>query len=161
MITQEELKKVIHYDPESGVFTRLITTNAKAKVGDIAGSLCKGYRIIRVLKSRIKAHRLAFLYMTGEIPDQVDHINGIKDDNRWCNLRPANNYQNQLNKPLGRNSTSGHKGVMWNKSRSNWVVRFKVQGRLKYIGSYYELESAVESSKRAREKYHGEFANHG
>ena len=83
-LTAERLREVLDYDPDTGVFTRKVRTASSVKVGDVAGSLNgKGYIRIRVDGRLYFAHRLAWLYVHGEWPvDQVDHINGIKNDNR-------------------------------------------------------------------------------
>ncbi len=88
-ITQAELVENLSYDPDSGVFRRKISNTRAVKAGDIAGSQNgKGYLTMMVCGRVYKAHRLAFLYMTGSFPpEEVDHINGIRDDNRWACLR--------------------------------------------------------------------------
>ncbi|PNE10603.1 MAG: HNH endonuclease [Beijerinckiaceae bacterium] len=116
MITAERLRELLHYEPQTGEFTRRVAMSGRgASVGDIAGKVTKkGYREISVGGSRHKAHRLAWLYMTGEWPkDQIDHVNLNKGDNRWCNLREADNSKNRANTPPPSTSTSGYKGAHW------------------------------------------------
>ncbi|MCK9994454.1 MAG: hypothetical protein Dbin4_02974, partial [Alphaproteobacteria bacterium] len=98
-LTQSRLKELLHYDPDTGVFTRRVQTSSNARVGDVAGCLHpEGYRHIQIDGKRYAAHRLAWLYMTGEWPtNQLDHLNGVRDDNRWGNLREATHGQNQQN----------------------------------------------------------------
>ena len=90
MITQSELKELLNYDPATGVFTWLVS-RGRVKASSVAGHVhSRGYIVIMVDGRRHLAHRLAFVYMTGTFPDdQVDHINEIKADNRWINLREA------------------------------------------------------------------------
>lgn len=89
-ITQSQLKELFHYSPGTGQFYRKTSTNSCARIGDKAGSVRSGYIVIGICGKSYLAHRLAFLYMQGEMPpEQVDHINHIRDDNRWLNLREA------------------------------------------------------------------------
>ena len=99
-ITQEYLKSILSYDPETGLFTWLVQKGARALVGSIAGTIRNnGYLKINIDKQLYYAHRLAHLYMTGEWPkNHIDHINGIKNDNHWCNLREATYSQNNKNR---------------------------------------------------------------
>lgn len=162
MITQDRLKEVIRYDPESGVFTWKNKTCKRVVVGGEAGGRTShGYRVIRIDGDLTYGHRLAFLYMTGEIPEYVDHINGIRDDNRWDNLRSATSAQNSWNMNHTGKGKSGIKGVHWSELHKKWRVRLKVNGKGMSFGLWDDLEAAELVAILAREKYHGEFANHG
>ena len=100
MLTQAQLKEVIYYDQETGLFTYKARLAHRVRVGEVAGYISNqsGYRIITVFSKRYMAHRLAFLYMTGKFPDDlVDHINGDRRDNSWKNLRPASRAENAEN----------------------------------------------------------------
>lgn len=152
---QEQLKAVLRYDPETGIFTRLSN-------GAIAGSIkTKGYRYIGIGSRRYRAHRLAFLYMTGSMPKQVDHKNGIRDDNRWENLRDASHSQNCQNAITRKDNTSGVKGVFWHKDKKYWIARLKVDGKQHVVGHYKEIAEAEMALKAARQQLHGDFSNHG
>ena len=126
-LTQSQLKELLHYDPDTGIFTNLVTRNGRALIGDQAGYLRPtGYVIITLNYKRYRAHRLAWLYMYGVWPkDQLDHINRVSHDNRIANLREVSNSENQQNSGIQTNNTSGHKGVSWNKGRSasRWTRR--------------------------------------
>jgi hypothetical protein len=101
-MTQDQLKSILSYDPNTGLFTRIKdVAYSQHKVGSVMGSLNdKGYRIIVINQKRYRAHRLAFLYMEGAFPpDDVDHRNTIKDDNRWVNLYKCTRSEN-MNNPL-------------------------------------------------------------
>ena len=105
MISQTELKRLLYYEPLSGNFIRLITKCSRAKVGQIAGTTHPlGYIKICLNKKIYSAHRLAYLYQTGEWPPfEVDHINGNKSDNSWVNLRLATSSQNKANREWQNN----------------------------------------------------------
>ena len=113
MITQNELKKLLHYNPETGVFTWKSNRSQLAKKGDIAGSVyrkCNGkeYIVIHVKGRVYKAHRLAWMHVHGRFPIlNIDHINGIGTDNRMQNLRDVSHAENMKNKVISRNNSSG------------------------------------------------------
>lgn len=158
MLTAEKVRALIGYDPEAGLFTRLVVTASSVNVGDIAGDFdSHGYRRISVLNKRWQAHRLAWLIMTGEWPaDQIDHINGIRDDNRWCNLREVSHQMNQRNLAKYSNNSSGIVGVRWHSQRGKWVV--EISGR--YVGIYKTIFEAAAVRKSA-ELINGFHINHG
>lgn len=128
-LTQDELKELLHYDPDTGVFTWKVSPTNNVKVGDVAG--CRypeGYIKVHFKGKPYRAHRLAFLYMTGEWPkDQVDHINHIRDDNRWRNLRDVSHQENHRNMTRQKNNTSGVTGVYWEKAKKKWCAQ-KIAG---------------------------------
>lgn len=96
MITQKQLKDKLRYDKDTGKFFRVVATSSNAKEGYVAGTIDSyGYVVIRVLNKRYKAHRLAYLYETGSFPpDSVDHIDMVKTNNRWDNLRLVTRSEN-------------------------------------------------------------------
>lgn len=158
MIGQEELKEYLDYDSFTGVFTWKVVFNGRMQVGKIAGKISDtGYRVIKIKGRVYSAHRLAFLYMTGSIPKVIDHINGIRDDNRWGNLRSATTSQNAMNRKNRTDNTSGIKGVSWHKSTKKWEVRVMVNGKSYHFGLWDDREAAELVSILAREKYHGEY----
>lgn len=119
-----------------------------------------GYRRVCFNGKRPLAHRLAWFLYYGEWPtDQIDHINGNKDDNRISNLRLASDFQNMWNRGKPQNNTSGFKGVSWHKQRQKWIALIGVNGVLKYLGYFEDLEKAAAAYQTAAIKYHGEFAN--
>lgn len=162
MLTQNRLKELLHYDPETGVFT-WIANNKRIQKGCVAGhEHANGYIRIAIDGYQYKAHRLAWLYMTGESPQQqVDHINNQKHDNRWLNLRLASNAENSLNKPIGKRNTSGVKGVHWSIEKERWLAQLTIQGKKVQIGSFDDIELAQLAIEEARNKFHGKFSNHG
>jgi len=162
MITQEELKKQLHYNEETGIFTRLISNHHSVKIGDKAGSLDHDYWKIVVNKKQYYAHRLAWLYVYGEwsnFPESViDHIDGNKQNNKIINLRKITHQENILNQKKRINNTSGVKGISWHKRSKNWQARVMINGASKYLGGFDNLEFAELVVMEARRKYHGEFA---
>lgn len=161
MITQERLRQVMNYSPDTGLFTWSIGKGT-AKAGDIAGTpQSTGYVFIRIDGIKYLAHRLAFLYMTGKWPEAcVDHINHVRTDNRWANLRPASRADNSKNASRYASNSSGHHGVSWKKRDKSWIARICVDGRHIHLGSFRNVESAVAARKEA-ERMHGFHANHG
>ena len=139
MLTQLELKRVWNYNPATGLFTRLMSNNNFVKVGDIAKSHNgEGYVQIGINRIYYGAHRLAFLYMIGKWPDiQCDHINGIRDDNRWDNLRQATKTINAQNTHgLRTDNTSGYAGVTWSKQKQKWDAQIKVNSKTIHLGFF-------------------------
>jgi hypothetical protein len=160
MLTQEYLKSILNYDQDIGIFTRKVKRNKKFKVGDVVGYIDNyGYVRIKIDKKNYSSHRLAWLYVYGEFPKkQLDHINGDKQDNRICNLREANQSQNNFNRKIQKNNTSGIKGVSWNKNAKKWEVSINVNGIKKHLGIFDSKEFAELVITEARNKYHKEFA---
>jgi hypothetical protein len=163
MITQQELKEQLHYDPNTGIFTRLVSNCNRVKVGDVAGCVCSttGYLKIYIHSKPYKAHRLAFLYMTGSFPEhQADHINHNRIDNIWSNLREVTNQENQRNCKLSKNNTSGVVGVYWDIRSKAWVAQIAINRIVKKLGRFKNKQDAITARKEAEIKY-GFHKNHG
>jgi len=177
-LTQELLKKVLHYCPDTGVFTwlkrpRSMFTSDKgfgvwnAKLsGKRAGSLnFKGYRELSIKhcpnkRSRYLTHRLAWLYIHGEFPEVIDHINGVKDDNRLVNLRNTTNWVNKKNSKIYANNTSGIPGVSWESKPNKWRVRIKADKKDKHLGFFDNLFDAA-CARKSAELIYDYHPNHG
>jgi len=158
MKNQNELKELLEYDPETGVWTWLVSRNGTKGIGSVAGYIQQGYRRIKINGKDYRAARLAHLYMTGEWPEnEIDHENRIKDDDRWENLRPATRLENNRNQGIRKDNTSGHKGVYWHKQRKKWVAQIVVNRKKIHLGYFDNLEEAVQCRKKAELKYFGEF----
>ncbi|WP_391487129.1 HNH endonuclease [Leclercia tamurae] len=153
---------LLDYERETGTF-RWKCARGAVKAGDKAGNLrVDGYVHLTICGRCILAHRLVWLFETGSFPDGViDHVNCIKSDNRFENLRLATVSQNNHNLPMRRNNSSGVKGVTWHKQHGKWHARCKYLGVSHHVGYFNELNDAEEAVKRLREKLHGEFCNHG
>ena len=163
VLTQDILKYLLSYNPDSGFFTRLVKTSNKVKVGDIAGNPTKsGHIEIRVLNKAQYAHRLAWLYMTGEWPfGVIDHIDGNGYNNRWVNIRDCSHKENIRNSKLASTNTTGVKGVSWSTLKSKYVAQLVTDGVRRQLGYFASLEEAEQAVRAARELHHGDFANHG
>lgn len=156
-LTIEHLKSLLRYDPESGVFTWIKSMRGPVRAGDVAGRpKANGYLSIKIQQVDYYAHRLAFLYMTGEWPaEQVDHIDRDRANNRWSNLRQASPSQN-LGNSVGRPSRnqSGLKGVSLHKKTGLYRARISTK-TLSYHKTKEEAHAAYAAAAVAR---FGEFA---
>lgn len=122
ILTQDYIKSFIDYNPETGIFTN-------KRTGNIIGSGIndRGYKIIKINRHPYRAHRIAFLWMTGEIPDIIDHINRVRSDNRWCNLRESNHTHNAWNSTATR-AVSGERNIH-SSNNTLWTVNIRHNGK--------------------------------
>jgi len=159
MITQSELKELLHYNPETGIFTRKTHLNKHCKINDIAGHKTKhGYVTISIKSKTYYAHRLAWLYVYGEMPKNViDHINGNGMDNKIINLRDVTqsiNIQNILKIPS--HNKSGLMGVSFYKKTEKWRASLTLNKKHFHLGLFKTPELAHEAYLKAkRELYEG------
>jgi len=161
MVTQNELKDIFAYDEASGVFTNLLNGTGTRRKGGIAGRLTnQGYVSIKINGKPYGAHRLAFLYIKGVLPEFIDHINHCRSDNRWCNLREVSHHENCKNRKLGKNNTSGQMGVSWKSKRNRWIAWISIDKKQVHLGSFINYHEAVNVRKLAEVTY-GYHDNHG
>ncbi|WP_186072123.1 HNH endonuclease [Burkholderia gladioli] len=159
----DRLKTMIEYEPDTGLFRWLVDRNGHdggVRVGDVAGTVCDGYIRIHLDQRIYRAHRLAWLFMTGAFPKKgmdIDHRNRIRSDNRWQNLRLATRCQNNMNSGPSKANRSGIKGVSWLKRRNKWHARIKIDGQVILLGDFALLEDAAAARKAAEDKYFGDF----
>lgn len=156
-LSAERLRELLSYSPETGAFAWRVAASPRVSCGKPAGRQNKrGYIVITVDGKARYAHRLAWLYETGEWPkQQVDHINGNKSDNRLCNLRdisPAGNTQNQTRPQRG--STTGLLGVSKAKDRKKFRACIKVSSGTVCIGSFETAETAHTAYIEAKRMLH-------
>jgi hypothetical protein len=165
-LDQDELRRVMSYDPVSGHFRHRSRADRDQTwhtrfAGQIAGAVQgNGYHYIVMGPKHYLAHRLAWLYMTGELPDgQIDHINGDRTDNRWANLRAATQMQNSMNVGLRSTNKSGVKGVCWDAGKKSWKAAIMVAGKTINLGRFKTLVEATEARRAAEVLYHGDFTH--
>ena len=152
----------LKYSAEIGVF-HWKKSLGKARKGNVAGTpTSKGYIAIGVAGQRFLAHRLAWFFVYGEMPpDQIDHGDGDKTNNRICNLRLASNSQNHANIGPSTASTSGIKGVYWWKPGGKWKAQIQVDGLNHFLGYFKTKEEAARAYQKAAKQHFGDFAHSG
>lgn len=158
-LTAEYLREIVSYNPETGILCwAKKSRTGPAQPGKIIGSPDKdGYLQMMVYCRTYRVHRLIWLWMTGELPKrQIDHINGIKDDNRWYNLREATEGQNMANK-RGHNSL-GLKGIWRHRTTGKYWAQVMSKGVKYKRGPFDTPEEAHQAYRELAIKYHGEFA---
>jgi len=144
MLTVERLKEAVIYDKITGIFTARIDRH-KAKAGSVLGTKRPdGYIVFSLDTFVYKAHRLAWLYVYGPIPEGkvIDHINGKREDNRLCNLRLVDAEGNMQNRRRESKNSSGFRGVTWEKTAKKWRVSIGYKGKVYYGGLYETIEQA-------------------
>jgi len=158
-LTQEHVKQLFNYDPDSGEFTRKVNHKNGLKAGEVAG--CKIgvreiYLSIRINRKLYLCHRLDWLYVYGNFPfGVIDHINGDGLDNRIANLRDITNEQNiQATLRIPVHNTSGFKGVYLDKKRHKWVAGISIKNKRIVIGSYATAEAASLAYLAAKKEVH-------
>lgn len=158
LLTAERLRELLHYDEATGIFTRLTAPGGKYKAGEKVGYYtAKGYIANRIDQKPYQIHRLAWLWMTGEWPaGEIDHINGIKDDNRVANLRDVDGFINQQNKYKARkdNKSTGVLGVFIDKSTGKIRARIQHNGKEIHLGRFSTVEAAHEAYLKAKRELH-------
>lgn len=155
MVTFERLKEYLHYNPDTGEFIALqssINRPAGRRLGTLHST---GYYVIRIDDRLYKAHRLAWLYMTGAMPQYtIDHINRLKSDNRWCNLRDVEHTHNSENGVMRKSNRSGFQGVGYAKHMKKWRARITYGYKEKHLGYFETEEAAYEAYCNAAAQYH-------
>jgi HNH endonuclease/AP2 domain len=153
LFTQKDLWEILDYNPHSGVFM-WCKQRRGIKTGVVLGTDNGfGYLRISVLGKSYYAHRLAWFYVHGTWPDQIDHINGIKSDNRINNLRDVTVQQNNQNKlKAQKNSISKVLGVSWHKKANKWQAHICVYKERKYLGLFKSVEDAHKAYLKEKER---------
>lgn len=143
MLTQNKVKELFDYDPDTGRLTWRVDCGKNKMAGKIAGCQDRhGYLKIGIDGEQYRTHRLVWLYVYGSWPIRdIDHVNGVRHDNRISNLREATRSQNGQNmrKPT-KSNTSGYLGVT--ALRGKWQAQIKVNGKNHYIGCYSTQKAA-------------------
>lgn len=160
-VTQVGLLSAFAYDENSGKLTHKQSTSSGLQGEDATFTHSRGYLSVCVGGKQLLAHRIIFLMQTGRWPtEHVDHINHVKNDNRWCNLREVTQGDNNRNMPQQTNSSYGVIGVNLHRPSGKYRAYITVNGASKHLG----LFDTVEAAKAAREKantLYGYHANHG
>lgn len=157
--TWEFLSSLFKYDPKTGHLIRRVTRSANAKAGDVVGSLDgRGYLHVNILNRFVRVHRIVFFLRWRWAPSEVDHRDNDKLNNRISNLRAATRRQNSGNSSLGRNNTSGYRGVSFSSRSKMWHAQIKVNGRQTYLGRFSTPVEAARCYDRAARKHFGRFA---
>ena len=167
-VTQERLKLLLDYDPQTGHFTwktRTVKTHFdviwnKRFSGKRAGHSHKmGYIVLCVERAKIMAHQAAWAYQSGDMPaGDIDHVNGIKSDNRICNLRVATRSQNMANTSRRSSNTTGFKGVTMDRRTGRYIAAVHPNGKKRHLGVFDTAEAAHDAYVAGALKYYGEFA---
>lgn len=158
MITPAYLRQILAYDPDTGEFTWKESRSHLAAGSNAGRKNRDGYSQIQIDGRKYSAHRLAWLLVHGRWPaNQIDHRNGVRDDNRLANLREALPSENQHNCRISARNTSGIKGVSWNKQAGKWGAHIRVSRRQIFLGHFDNVELAGAAYTEASQKYHGEF----
>lgn len=131
------------------------------KSGKLIGGGKGLYKVCCINKVSYYQHRIIFLFHHGYMPRYLDHINNDRHDNRIENLRAVSARENQHNRSINKNSTSGVKGVCWHKPAGKWIAKMRCDSKMHYCGLHDNISDAAQAIKEMREKLHGKFANHG
>ena len=154
-LTKDLLNEVFDYNGKT-LYWKISTRGHR--VGQEAGSITSGYYYVKFNNKLYKAHRLIYLMVHGVLPDLIDHIDGNPLNNAIENLRPATKSQNGFNRKLNSNSSTGVKGVGWDKQSGKYKARCWVQKKMHTIGFLDSIEEAADALKSARTQLHGEYA---
>ncbi len=150
-----ELKNRFEYNQDTGKFIDIESNKESGWITD------NGYRIIGFKGTKYRAHRLAWLIIYGEFPENdIDHINGNRDDNRISNLRSVTRSENLKNQKIRSDNSSGVIGVSWGRSNSKWHVRIKSDVKYLYLGSFFDFFEAC-CVRKSAEVFYGFHVNHG
>ncbi len=155
-LTLQRVRELLAYDPGTGHLTWLVPRRGVVREGSIAGSVsARGYRSVKVDGALHSAHRLVWFHVHGRWPaNQLDHVNGIRDDNRIANLRECTARENMQNLALRSNNRSGHPGVFWHAARRKWLVLIRVEGQRRYLGYFADPSDAAAAYTTAKAALH-------
>lgn len=172
-ITPALIRQLFTYDAATGILTwnarpsadfatksawRTWTTRFAGRVAGCADGF--GYIKLNVAGVKVQAHRAVWAYVYDFWPEQVDHINHDRSDNRLANLREVGDAENRKNMGKSKRNSSGVSGVYWDRQLSRWRARIRVNGRTIHLGLFDNLEDAARARCTAKDQY-GFHANHG
>ena len=157
-LTQERVKELLSYDKETGEL-RWVVKRPGVKHGSVAGfvddkSTAKGYRCITIDQKKYLEHRVVWLYMNGYFPENdIDHINRIKTDNSFGNLRETSRQCNIRNSSISKRNKSGVTGVVFCKITRKWRSYISVNYKYKSLGFFKKKVDAIMARWNAEIKY--------
>lgn len=162
--SQERLLELLDYDPADGLLFWKPRNSTAMRNNSFAGreaftAVANGYRTGSVDGVTYRAHRIIWKIVYGSDPEDIDHINGDRQDNRLANLRSVSRSDNMRNAQLRSNNSSGVVGVTYNRERRKWVAQIK-DGKQRVIGRFDSFDEAV-SARQSAEREAGFHANHG
>lgn len=160
MLSQDCVRELFDYAPETGIVTRKMSYLGRQPVGSIVGTARNdGYLMVQIGGTGYLLHRVIWVWVTGEMPpEDIDHVNLVRTDNRWVNLREASRSQNQANRRALRNNTSGFKGVSFHKRVGKYCAKMKVLGKNVHLGYTDTAAEAAVLYTQAATHHFGEFA---
>lgn len=154
-LTFNDVAAILDYNQETGILHWKVARGPRPAGGVAGHPHGNGYIRVQINRYGYFAHRLAWLLTTGAWPsDQVDHINGCRGDNRWCNLREATNAQNQQNRNPRRDNKSGFTGVSFHKRIKRWRAQIRHRGAKKFLGDFDTPQEASTAYLAAKSKLH-------
>jgi hypothetical protein len=159
-LNQDMVKEMLDYDQETGVFTWKINHKCGVKVGDVAGGVgAYGYHYIAIKGQIRQSHRIAWLYVYGYMPNEIDHIDHVRTNNKTSNLRDVKHVENARNMSKSKLNKSGYTGVFFEKKRSRWIAHIGAGGNLGR--KYFSLKEDAVAWRLAKEVELGYHKNHG
>ena len=160
-LTQDLLRELFDYNPETGLLTNRFDRTNVCKEDPVGSDHGDGYLCVGINNRIYYLHRLVWMYVNGEFPPhEIDHINGIRDDNRIDNLRAVTRLENQRNQKLRVTNKSGVNGVSWDKKMNKWKACVSVKGKTVNLGHFVRKGDAILARRIANEKY-AFHKNHG
>ena len=159
-LTWERLDELFCVDTDRGTLIWKANSGKKRMIGRLAGDLRHrfGYVQISIDKVIYRRSRLIWFYVHRDWPEELDHINGIRNDDRITNLRPVTRAQNMWNAKKLTTNKSGHKGVSWHKQLSKWRANIRCNGKWYHLGTFNEIDDAIMARKSAELRLYQGFA---
>ncbi len=159
LIKAHDARKYLDYDPATGEMRWKIWPRTGRPSGrEILTTNAQGYRVVTLMGRQYRVHRVAWLMMYGKWPSELlDHANGKRTDNRLVNLREANRAENNRNRGMSRNNTTGFKGVTYNKDRKKWQAKIYRNNKAIHLGRFASAQQAFAAYCKASREHHGEF----
>lgn len=160
MVSIERINELFRLDPSTGRIFWKVAANSQAPKGSVAGNLTSyGYRRVQIDGKSYREHNIVYALAHGRHPSaHLDHVNGVRDDNRPDNLREATRSENNCNKGTEIRNKSGVKGVSWRADRGKWWAQIVKSGKIHRLGYFTNIDEAAAAYRMAAEQHHGEFA---